>query len=117
MRRWTFSFAACNLRFYISFQTSDIHVTFCFQSEVGVKSRKFVDLTQLIHEYIQRGQKNGLATSLSHPVNVENDDENESGIHFSFFILPSGLSIKFRTPKSVRASTIYQQPFIDKRTT
>ena len=48
------------------------------QSEVGVKNRKFSDLAHLIQQYAQRGEKNGLACSLLHPVNVE-PDEDEIG--------------------------------------
>ena len=53
------------------------------QSEVGVRNRKFNDLAQLIQQYIQRGENNGLACSLLHPVIVEPDDD-ETGRHSEF---------------------------------
>jgi len=49
-----------------------------------VKNRKFNDLAQLIQQYAQRGEKNGLACSLLHPVNVEPDDDDEIGKQYSF---------------------------------
>ena len=49
------------------------------QSEVGVKNRKFNDLAHLIQQYAQRGDKNGLACPLLHPVNIDPDDDDEIG--------------------------------------
>ena len=40
-----------------------------------MKNRKFCDLAQLVQQYAQRGDKNGLAYSLLHPVNVDPDDD------------------------------------------
>ena len=40
-----------------------------------MKNRKFNDIAQLVQQYAQRGEKNGLACSLLHPVNVEPDDD------------------------------------------
>ena len=63
------------LKSYFLDSNSCLYV-FDLQSEAGVKCRKFSDLSQLIQQYIQRGQKNGLAGPLLHPVMVdENDDE------------------------------------------
>ena len=49
------------------------------QSEVGVKNRKFVDLAQLVQQYAQRGEKNGLACPLRHAVNVDPADDDDIG--------------------------------------
>ena len=40
-----------------------------------MKNRKFIDLAQLVQQYAQRGEKNGLACPLRHPVNVADDDD------------------------------------------
>jgi len=40
-----------------------------------VKNRKFFGLAQLIQQYTERGDKNGLTCSLLHPVTVESDDD------------------------------------------
>jgi len=48
------------------------------QSEAGVRNRKFNDLAHLIQQYAQRGEKNGLACSLLHPV-IGDPDEDEIG--------------------------------------
>ena len=48
-----------------------------------MKNRKFNDIAQLVQQYAQRGEKNGLACSLLHPVNVEPDDD-EIGICSQF---------------------------------
>ena len=58
-----------------------LFVTVMPQSEAGVKNRKFFDLAQLVQQYAQRGDKNGLACSLLHPVNV---DDDEIGRYFDF---------------------------------
>ena len=49
-----------------------------------MKNRKFADLAQLIQQYAQRGEKNGLTCPLLHPVNVEPDDD-EIGKLFTEF--------------------------------
>ena len=49
-----------------------------------MKNRKFVDLTQLIQQYAQRGEKNGLACPLLHPVNVDPADDDDIGIYSEF---------------------------------
>ena len=52
-----------------------------FQGEAGMIGRKYVDLTQLTHEYIHRGSNNGLVCALLYPVNThgQDDSEKESG--------------------------------------
>lgn len=40
-----------------------------------MKNRKFNDIAQLVQQYAQRGEKNGLACSLLHPVNVDSDED------------------------------------------
>lgn len=54
------------------------------QSEAGVVCRKYVDLTQLIHEYMQRGSKNGMAGPLLYPIASDSvsDDEDSAGLLF-----------------------------------
>jgi len=52
-----------------------------------VKNRKFTDLMQLIEQYAQRGDKNGLACPLLHPISVESDDDDETGTQFCDILL------------------------------
>jgi len=52
-----------------------------------VKNRKFVDLAQLIQQYAQRGEKNGLVCPLLHPVNVDPADDDDIGRYTEFYML------------------------------
>ncbi|XP_023930174.1 phosphatidylinositol 3,4,5-trisphosphate 5-phosphatase 1 [Lingula anatina] len=45
------------------------------QSEKGVQERKYVDLSQLIHEYVNRGSNNGLICALKYPVEEKKPPE------------------------------------------
>jgi hypothetical protein len=52
-------------------------LVFVLQSEAGVKCRKFPDLSQLIQQYVQRANKNGLAGPLLHPITVDEPDDEQ----------------------------------------
>jgi hypothetical protein len=55
------------------------------QANEGVQEKKFSDFGQLIHQYIHRGENNGLVCALKHPVKTEqeHEEEKESGtFHF-----------------------------------
>lgn len=49
----------------------------CLQSEAGVSGPKFSDLIQLVTEYLQRGEKNGLACALKTAVEAEGLEEGD----------------------------------------
>ena len=52
------------------------------KAEKGVQQRKFVDLVQLIHEYVHRGDKNGLVCGLTQATACQEaaeDAKEESG--------------------------------------
>ncbi|CAH1781564.1 unnamed protein product [Owenia fusiformis] len=48
------------------------------QAEEGVTKRRFVSLEQLIHEYIGRGENNGLVCALTDPVEFEGEQDDDS---------------------------------------
>ena len=54
---------------------------FLLQSETGTIQKGYNDLTELIADYIRKGDQNGLSGSLIHPIPVEGmQDEQDSGI-------------------------------------
>jgi len=52
-----------------------------FQSETGTIQRGYSDLPSLIAEYIRKGEHNGLAAALVHPIPPEGsmEDQDVSG--------------------------------------
>ena len=66
----------------------DISCEFYFQSETGTIQRGYNDLTELIADYIKRGDQNGLAGALIHPIPVEGiTEELESGTDWFSFVI------------------------------
>ena len=57
-----------------------MRLIFPLQSETGTIQKGYNDLTELIADYIRKGDQNGLSGSLIHPIPVEGmQEELESG--------------------------------------
>ena len=65
----------------VGFPTRRLILHFLLQSETGTIQKGYNDLTELIADYIRKGDQNGLSGSLIHPIPVEGmQDEQDSGI-------------------------------------